>query len=312
MPKPSIKQLEYFLAVARWGSLRRAADELGVSQPTLTAQLARVEQTLLVNLFERTRKGAHLTPAGRRLEPLARRVMESVDELVNAAGDTRGGVAGTYRLGVNATLGPYLLPRILPSLHGLYRDLQLYVREDSVHGLEDGLARSEYDLILTSTPLSHRDTVVEPLIREDIRLVLPAGHALAARERLTGDDLAGQQILTIEQGHLFSRQVEQLCARLGAQIQRDYEGTSLDALRLMVMMGMGMAFLPALYIDSEIDAESGLAVRELESERIERSHALAWRTTSPARIFYRRLAADMRKILTREVGDVVEVLQSSE
>ncbi len=308
LARPSLKQLEYFLAVTRCGSLRRAADELSISQPTLTAQIARLEQALAVRLFERTRKGVYPTPAGRRLEPLARRTVESLDELVNTAVDTRGGVASTYRLGVSATLGPYLLPRIMPALHATYADLKLYIREDSTQGLEEGLARNRYDLILTSAATGHGELVVQPLMREAVRLVLPANHPLAASPRVAASELAGQQILTIEEGQWFARQVEGLCTRLGAQILRDYEGTSLDALRVMVMMGMGLTFLPALYIASEIDADSGLAVRDLDGDSIDRLHTLAWRPTSPDRAFYRRLAGDMRRILKEQVGDLVEVV----
>lgn len=308
MTMPTLRQLEYFLAAARNGSLRRAADELAVSQPTLTAQLARAEKTLGVTLFERTRSGARLTPAGRRLEPQARRVLEAMDELVAAADANRGNGTGTYRLGVKATVGPYLLPRILTNLHSRYADLKLHVREDSVQRLEEGLLRGDYDMILTAQPLNSQELDAENLLREDIRLVLPLDHPLAGKARLTGRDLAGQQILTTEEGHLFSRQIEQVCARLGAEVLRDYQGTSLDALRVMVVMGMGLAFLPALYIDSEIDDDSGLAVRTLEDESIARILALAWRRTSPGRAFYRQLATDIRHILAREVGAIVQVL----
>ncbi|MEQ8263092.1 hydrogen peroxide-inducible genes activator [Pseudohaliea sp.] len=306
--RPTLRQLEYFMAVARCGSLRRAADELAISQPTLTAQIARAEATLGVTLFERTRSGARLTPAGRRLEPHARRVLEAVEELASAADASRGGAAGTYRLGVKSTLGPYLLPRILPRLHERYTDLKLYVREDSVRRLEEGLERGEYDMIVTALPINSREIRAETLLREDIRLVMPVDHPLARKPRLTGADLAGQQILTTEQGHLFSQLVEQACARLGAELLRDYQGTSLDALRVMVVMGMGLAFLPALYIASEIDDDTGLAVRDIEGEGIARILVLAWRGGSPARAFYRRLAADIRELTQEEVGDVVQVL----
>ena len=115
MAKPSVKQLEYILALARYGSFRRAADELAISQPTLTAQIARAEKTLGVTLFERTRRGAALTPAGRRLEIIIRRILETLDDLVESADSARTGGSGVYRLGVAATLGPYVLPQILPA-----------------------------------------------------------------------------------------------------------------------------------------------------------------------------------------------------
>lgn len=308
MAKPSVKQLEYILAIARYGSFRRAADELAISQPTLTAQIARAEKILGVTLFERTRSGAALTPAGRRLEGIIRSILETLDNLVESADSARSGASGVYRLGVAATLGPYVLPQILPGLHAAYADLKLYVREDSPRQLEYGLERGEYDLILTALPINSSQLVSENLMRESVKLVVPGDHPLATKPRVLAADLAGTQILTTEEGLLFSRQIEQVCARLGAEVLRDYQGTSLDALRVMVVMGMGLAFLPALYVESEIDADTALAVRELEDEAIARIHALAWRPTSPARVFYRNLAEDMRGLLRASVGGVVEVL----
>jgi len=140
--------------------------------------------------------------------------------------------------------------------------------------------------------------------------VVPRDHPLAVKAHILAADLAGTQILTTEEGLLFSRQVEQVCARLGAEVLREYQGTSLDALRVMVVMGMGLAFLPALYIESEINADTALAVRQIEDESIARIHALAWRPTSPARVFYRHLAHDMRGLLRSSVGSVVDVLDS--
>lgn len=307
MPRPSVKQLEYFAAVARCGSFRRAAEELDVSQPTITAQVARIEQTLGISLFERGRSGALLSPAGRELLPLARKVLEELDELVDAAGSAGSGAA-MYRLGVKSTLGPYALPRILPAIHALHSDLKLYVREESPLLLESRLERGELDLIMTAFPINSSELDGEQLLRENIRLVVPVDHPLAEREVVHGADLAGERILTTEEGHNFTRLVEQVAARFGAEIQRDYQGTSLDALRLMVVMGMGLAFLPALYIDSEINPDTALVVKEIEGETIARILGLAWRTTSPARTFYRRLAEDMRTELQREFGDVIQVL----
>ena len=308
MSSPSLKQLEYILAVARVGSFRGAADELGISQPTLTAQIARAEQALGATLFERSRNGALLTPAGRLLEPRARRVIEAVESLTHAMGESGVDDRATYRLGVKATLGPYLLPQILPELRRLHTDLRLYVREDNPRGLEEGLARGTYDLVITSLPVNAVDVVQEPLLREPVLLAVPGDHRLAAQARWRGRDLQGEKVLTTEPGHLFAQRVEELCHRLGAEVLRDYEGSSLDALRLMVVMGMGVSFLPALYVESEIRADSGIVVRSLDDEQIDRLHVIAWRPGSPARAFYRRLAAELRRIIDTRLGHAVAVV----
>ena len=308
VPRPSVKQLEYFLAVARCGSFRRAAEDLEISQPTITAQIARIETSLGVMLFERGRTGTILSPAGRRLLPIARKVLEDLDELVQAAGSGGGGGA-VYRMGVKSTLGPYALPRILPAIHRIHSDLKLYVREESPLLLESQLERGELDLVLTAYPANSTELAGEPLLRESIRLVVPGDHPLASKPVVEGKDLRGQRILTTGEGHHFTRQIEQLCQVLGAEVQRDYQGTSLDALRLMVVMGMGLAFLPALYIHSEINAGSDLVVRDIEDETIARTLGLVWRATSPSRTFYRALAEDMREIMRQEYRGVIEVLE---
>ncbi|MEE4278994.1 MAG: hydrogen peroxide-inducible genes activator [Halieaceae bacterium] len=309
MRSPSLKQIRYILSVARAGSFRGAAEELGVSQPTLTAQVARAEKLLGSTLFERSRNGALLTPAGRLFEPQARRVLEAAEELGRCVDGSSVDDRATYRLGVKSTLGPYLLPPILPSLRKAHGDLRLFVREDHPRYLETGLATGEYDLILSSLPINNPEFVQAPLLRERILLAVPGDHPLAQRRTWKAEDLRGAKVLTTQPGHLFTQRVEEICHRLGAEIQRDYEGSSLDALRLMVVMGMGVAFLPALYVESEIRADSGIVVGSLEDEVVERRHVLAWRPASPARHFYRRLAGELRRLIDERLGHTVEVTE---
>lgn len=307
--KPSLRQLEYFLAVAESDSFRRAAERLGISQPTLTAQIASLEKVLGVRLFERSRAGTRLSPVGRQLIVPARRIIEEMDGFIEAADVVASGPGGTYRLGITPTLGPYLLPYLLPDLHRQYSTLRFYLREDSQRELEAGLANGRHDLILCPLPLDSTDFVVVPLFREPIRLVLREDHELARQERIAPADLVNADILTIEEHHRFYRQVEQLCQRLGARLLRDYQGTSLDALRHMVVMGMGHAFLPALYVLSEIHDQSQLRVTDIVSEPVVRAHALAWRSASPSRAFFQRLAMDMRTILRHRLGHVVTTIE---
>jgi len=305
---PSLKQISYILAVARIGSFRGAAEELGISQPTLTAQIARAESELGTALFERSHAGALLTPAGRLFEPQARRVLEAVEELTQTVDASRVDERATYRLGVKSTLGPYLLPPILPALREAHSGLRLFVREDSPRGLEEGLARGDYDLIITSLPINPRDIIREPLLREQVLLAVPPDHRLASARSWRGRDLRGEKVLTTEPGHLFTQKVEELCARLGAEVLHDYEGSSLDALRLMVVMGMGVAFLPALYVESEIGQDSDLVIGKLKDENLERHHVIAWRPGSPSRNFYRELAVELRRLIDERLGHAVKVV----
>jgi LysR family hydrogen peroxide-inducible transcriptional activator len=306
-PRPSLRQVEYFVAIAAASSFRRAAQQLSITQPTLTHQIAAFEEALGVQVFERSRSGTMLTAAGRELLPNARRVLEESNGLIDRARAVSRGPGGTYRLGVTPTLGPYLLPTILPGLHRRYGELKFYVREDAPRDLESGLAAGEYDLILTALPVDEAGWVVAPLFHEPLKLVLSAEHPLADSAEIDRADLRGESVLTIESHHHFHRQIQDLCRRLGAQLLRDYEGTSLDTLRQMVVMGMGIAFLPALYVRSEIHRPSELTVGEVRDEVIERTHALVWRPSSPARRLFREIADEIRRTVEQELPDEVRL-----
>lgn len=307
-PRPSIRQIEYFVAIVEAQSFRRASQRLRISQPTLTKQIVALEESLGLQLFERSRAGTVLTAVGQELLPSVRRLLEEFQGMLDQAESVSRGPAGTYRFGVTPTLGPYLLPHILPALHRRYAALRFYVREDAPCDLESGLAAGKYDLILTPLPVDDTRLKLAPLFREPLKLVLSAEHRLADRTRISRRDLAGESVLTIEEHHHLHRQIQQLCTRLGAQLRRDYEGTSLDTLRHMVVMGMGVAFLPALYIRSEFHRPSELRVATVHGEVIERTHALAWRVSSPARLLFREIADEIRSLVARTLADDVALV----
>lgn len=305
---PTLGQIKYFVAVAEMNSYRRAADEIGISQPALSTQIASLELALKLSLFERSRTGTRLSPAGRQLLPLARQVLLSMQEFAEM-GEMISGGQTTYRLGVPPTVGPYLLPRVLPDLHQKYHSLKLHVREAAHRILLQDLERGIHDLVLVPLPLpralSHLS--VEPLFTESLKFVVPSEHPLAEGLTVPASRLRGENVLALEEQHHFHHKVREICERWDAHIQRDYEGTSLDTLRQMVVMGMGVTFLPALYIHSELHDPETLHVCDIEDEPITRDHALVWRAASPNRTFYRQLAADLRHIISRHLSNVLIV-----
>ena len=311
IPRSTIRQIGYFVAVAEALSFRQAAARLQISQPTLTHQILALEESLGLDLFERSRAGTTLTPTGRELLPNARRALEEVQGLCDHAAALSHGPGGTYRLGVTATLGPYLLPLVLPPIHQRYSALKLYVRENAPRDLESGLVSGNYDLILTPLPVDAVGLNVVPLFKEPLKLVLPADHRLAKKKNIDRRDLEGESVLTIEEHHHFHQQIRQLCEGLGAHVMRDYEGTSLDTLRQMVVMGMGIAFLPALYIRSEIHRPRELRIAELNGEEIYRTHALAWRRSSPAAALFRDVAEQIRGFVARELSNELTLATNS-
>ena len=212
----TLRQIDFFVAIYEQGSFRKAADRLGLTQPTLTAQISTLEETIGIQLFERTYSGVLPTPAAHELVESARRIKEEVQGFQDKAGSLSGQGGATYRLGVTPTLGPYLLPHLLPDLHKEHEWLRLYVREGTPADLEQSLKSGDHDLILTTLPIASSDLEVQTLFREPLKLVLPVEHPLARKKRINRPDLFGEAVLTIDEHHLFHRQISDLCKDAGS------------------------------------------------------------------------------------------------
>lgn len=278
---PSLKQLEYFVALAETGSFKGAAEQCGVSQPSLSIQLANLEKRCGHTLVERSRPGVILTPSGREMHQRARAILEAAQNLVNHFEAPRSGLSGTINFGASGTLGPYLLPHVIARLHARHPDLSLYIREGTPEALAQGLGKGDFDMILVQLPL-RGDVDTIRLFREPLELVVARDHPFAAVPRLPRAALQGAMILTLGPAYGLRAQVAEICEVNGARLRLDYEGTSLDSIRLMTGMGMGIAFLPALYVRSEIGGDGAdVVVVPLEGPRILRSVGLVTRAGSP-------------------------------
>ena len=277
---PSLKQLEYFVALAETGSFRAASEQCRISQPSLSIQLGNLEKRLGQTLVERSRPGVILTPAGREVHARARTILDGAQNLVNRFAAQRSGLTGTIRFGASGTLGPYLLPHVISRLHASHPDLDLYIREGLPDALAQGLGKGDYDMILVQLPV-RGDVATKRLFREPLELVVARDHPFAAHTTLPRAMLRDATVLTLGPSYALRQQVADICETLGARLRSDYEGTSLDAIRLMAGMGMGVAFLPALYVRSEIRAEaSDVRVVPLEGPRLMRSVGLVTRAGS--------------------------------
>jgi LysR family hydrogen peroxide-inducible transcriptional activator len=305
----SLKQLRYFIVASQHSSLRQSALELGISQPSLSAQLRLLEESLDVVLFERSRGGVTLTPIGRELIAEANNALAAAESILKVAQLSSHGPSGTFRLGVAPSLGPYTLPWLLPKVRDKYRSVKFFVRESFTSKLITDLKAGVYDLIFSPMPIEDPNLTVLPVFREPIYLVVAKTHQLATAGTIRAEQLDGMSILTIEEQHLFFRQVEQLCKRFNANLLRDFEGTSLDAIRQMVYMELGAAFLPALYIRSEIKDRDELCVLKVEDEQMYRVHAMAWRNTSPMRTYYRSLHGFIQELSENVFGKDI-IIQS--
>ncbi len=292
----TLRQLRYLVALDDTRHFRRAAEQNGVSQPSLSAQLQTMESTLGVRLFERSRAGVVPTPVGREVVQRARRVIDDVQGIAEFTAGAQHGLVGTIRLGAKPTLGPYLLPHVVRRLHRAHPDLRLYVRENAPRELEFELTRGVHDVILAQLPLAGGDLTVTRLFREPLYLAVAADHPLAGREAVEPRDLAGLQVLSLNPHYHLHDQIGALCEEFSAQLLRDYEGTSLDALRTMVGMGMGVAFVPALYALSEIPDHGEVVVKPIKGRSIARSIGLAWRASAGRADTYQEIAVTMREV----------------
>jgi LysR family transcriptional regulator, hydrogen peroxide-inducible genes activator len=300
---PTLRQLEYLVALADLRHFGRAAQASNISQPTLSQQLKGLEDRLGVTLVERRMSGAELTPIGREIAERARRILVGVRDIRDLARRAEDGIAGTLRFGVTPTLGPYLMPGIVASLHRERPDLRLYIRE----GIPDEqlleLSRGGLDLMLGPMPLDGTDLHVEPLFRERLQLIAAADHPLAAAASVRPDQLAGAAVLSLDQRHHLHRQAAALCRDYNMQLLRDYEGTSLDSIRQMVGSGIGLAILPELYISSEVGGRAGVKPLAVEGWSASRSIAAAWRAGSAYAGAYAAIAGRIQEAARLLLGE---------
>ena len=301
---PTLQQLKYLVAIADTLHFRRAAERAHVTQPTLSAQLATLEANLGVQLVERSRTRVILTPEGAQIAARARTVLRDVSEIVEMARRGSQRLGGTIRVGVVQSLGSYLLPLVIPDLHASHPDLRLYVREGLATDLLARIDDGSLDLLFFPLPVAGADLETARLFREPLQVVTATDHALAAQDRISREQLRGETILTLEPGHRLHEQVRQICADSGAELSLDYEATSLDTIRQMVAMGLGISLLPALYIRSEVRPNTMVTARPLAGPQPFRAVGMVWRKRAARDEEYVELAQILRRILRRTAPEV--------
>lgn len=305
MPEITLRQLRYFSVLSKALQYRNAARQLGISQPSLSLQIAALEKALDTRLIERRRSGLILTPAGRDTALQAERILQDVERLSQTAGASGTQLEGTLRLGSSPTIGPYLLPRVLRRLHQSFPDLKLVIRDAPPRELTEDLLAGRHDLILTQLPVPRDDIRHTFLFREPLSLAVARDHPLAGQQRVKTADLAGENLLSLNPSYTLSRQVSHLSAASGAHLREDFEGTSLDALRQMVSLGMGVTLLPALYVGSEVKrGEGDVAVIPMQPV-LYRQAGLAWRRSSGSPPAFLKLADFIRRVAEQEFSDQV-------
>ena len=242
----NLRDLRYLVALAEERHFGRAAERSSVSQPTLSAQIRKLEEYLGVPLVERRPKRVSLTPAGERIVQRARRLLQEADAIVELAKTDRDPLSGSVKLALIPTVGPYLLPQVATRLKRDLPRLKLMLYEYRTATLLEKLRAGELDLGVLALPVDLDGLDSTELYAEPFRLAVPADHALAGRDSVGPDDLHGETVLLLEDGHCLRDQALEVCNRVQAQESQDYRATSLETLRQMVAAGHGVTLLPEL------------------------------------------------------------------
>lgn len=292
----NLRDLQYLVALAEHRHFGRAADASFVSQPTLSTQIKKLEDELGVALVERTPRKVLLTETGREIASRARGVLSQVEEIKSIAQRTRDPESGTIRLGIFPTLGPYLLPHVIPRLRTRFPRLELLLREEKTEQILHMLREGTLDAGILALPVHDDSLHVEFLFEEPFVLAVPSGHPLALKSHLSMDDLADQNLLLLEDGHCLRDQALEVCHMAGAGEKSGFRATSLETLRQMVSANVGITLLPTLAVKPPVAQSANVSLIEFDAPAPSRRIAMLWRKSSAMTPFFQSLAELIRDV----------------
>ena len=241
----TLQELRYIVALADTGHFGKASEACYISQPTLSTQVKKLEDFLGVVLFDRSLKHVTLTPVGREIISSARMILDEANRIRELARQTGDPMQRTVNLGVIPTLGPYYLPHVLKQLHNDYPKLRLLLREEMTPHLLSHLADGKLDAGLLALPIRDASLEIVPLFKEPFLAAVPAKHKLASATSIKIKELAKAGLLLLEEGHCLREHALEACHLDGLQ-NEEISATSLETLRQMVGMGLGVTLIPVL------------------------------------------------------------------
>lgn len=293
---PTIKQLQYLVALREYGHFGKAADACFVTQSTLSAGLRELETLLGVVLVERTRRVVRFTALGEKIADKAVRVLREAEELAEMARAEGKPLHGELRMGVIPTIAPFLLPAMLPRLRNEWPSLKLYLREETSQAACEALHRGQLDCVLLALPFSCGDVDFAPLFDDRLFIAFPHGEAPSG-EAVDVDTIDENRMLLLEDGHCLKDHALAACNRPELRAHAAMMGTSLHTLVQMVDNGLGLTFIPSMAIEAGILDGTQVDARPLRSNHGFRRIALIWRRSSPRENEFQLLAAALRRIM---------------
>ncbi|PIE82778.1 MAG: LysR family transcriptional regulator [Candidatus Contendobacter odensis] len=310
----TLNELRYIVAVARERHFGRAAEACYISQPTLSVAVRKLEEELKIILFERAPGEVSVTPMGQRIIEQAQRVLEETAALQQIAAQKKHDLVGMLRLGVIYTIGPYLLPHLIPRLHRRAPQMPLQIVENYTATLSEQLRAGELDVLILSLPFEESGMLTLPVYEEPFVVLTPVGHPLEQMTTIDAPTLAQQDLLLLGAGHCFRDQVLQFCPecrRLSVTLdnmQRTLEGSSLETIRLMVATGTGITVLPYTSVSGYAYPTDLLSIRPFVEPAPTRVVALVWRKSFPRQGTIQLLAEAIRAC---PLGESVQFLSGS-
>lgn len=293
----NLRDLQYLVAIADHRHFGRAAEASFVSQPTLSTQVRKLEQELGVELVERNPGNVLLTEAGEKVVERARTMLREAENIRAIARQAVDPESGSLRMGIFPTLGPYLLPHVVPAIHARFPNLELLLVEEKTEVVLQRLRSGQLDVGILALPVPVDGLHQELLFEEDFVLAVPARHGLAAREGpVPTGVLAGENVLLLEEGHCLRDQALSVCRLAGADERSGFRATSLETLRQMVAADVGLTLLPELSVQPPVPASDAVSLLRFSEPVPRRQIAMFWRPTSAYRELLPKLAAIVRDL----------------
>lgn len=272
----TLNELRYIVAVAQELNFRRAAEKAFISQPALSLAIKKLEQELGVSIFERGKSDVYLTPVGQRIVEQAQRTLEEAEQIRMIAGLGQDQLTGPLRLGIIYSVGPYLLPELVPALKVIAPEIQLVAEENITVNLDTLLRNGKLDAAIIALPFGAPSLLTRTLYDEPFEVVVNNAHHWAGRRNIMASELASEKVLLLDSGHCFSNQVAEACPELNRHAADIQQGTSLETVRNMVASGLGITVLPAS-ANSERYRSPLLQAIPFSEPVPSRRIALAWR-----------------------------------
>lgn len=284
----TLTELKYIVALAQEKHFGKAARACFVSQPTLSVGIKKLESELNITLFERNKNEVRITKEAEAIIEQAQTILEETEKLKRLAAGGNNQLHGPLKIGAIFTIGPYLLPNLIPRLKKLAPEMPLIVEEDYTANLREKLTTGKLDLIIISLPFQEANIVTKPIYDENFLVLLPTEHKLAKKKIIKPEMIRGENVLLLGEGHCFREQVLEYCPQCIEKNTQSIgiassavEGSSLETIRMMVASGLGITILPERAADAKHVNKKLLAVRPFAAPAPNRTIALAWRSSFP-------------------------------